>query len=177
MEEQLIYKSKNGDPNAFALIVDKYTSYLFSVVFRIVNVEEEAKDIVQETFIAAWQNLNKYDSSKSKLTTWLYTIATRMAFDVLRKRKEQVELTDAVFTGHSGCVSAQMDNNEMAELIKSATKSLSPMQKVVFVLRDIESMEVSEVCEITGWSAKQIKDNLYVARKQIRERLKRLVIE
>lgn len=174
-EEQLIFRSRRGDHRAFALLVDKYTSYLFTIVFRIVNNEEESKDLVQDTFIIAWQKLKSFDAGKAKFSTWLYTIATRLAIDVLRKRRMQVELTDAVLPVQAEGVHRQLSNSEVGDLINQATQHLSEMQKVVFVLRDIEGMEVDEVSEITGWSAKQIKDNLFVARKKIRAQLKQMM--
>jgi RNA polymerase sigma-70 factor (ECF subfamily) len=80
-EEQLIFRSRSGDHRAFVLLVDKYTSYLFAIIFRMVNDEEESKDLVQDTFIIAWQKLVSFDAGKAKFSTWLYTIATRLAID------------------------------------------------------------------------------------------------
>ncbi|MBR8537856.1 RNA polymerase sigma factor [Carboxylicivirga sediminis] len=170
-EEQLINSSKQGNKLAFAQLIDKYTSYLYQLVFRIINNEEESKDILQDTFIVVWQKLSQYDAGKSKFTTWLYTIATRQAISSLRKRKHHIPVDDGVVSKYCEDAYYQLANKEVGELILKATKNLSPLQKVVFVLRDVEELEVDEVRQITGLSAKQIKDNLYVARKLIRDRL------
>jgi RNA polymerase sigma-70 factor (ECF subfamily) len=87
----------------------------------------------------------------------------------------QVELTDAVLPVQAEGVHCQLSNSEVGDLINKATHHLSEMQKVLFVLRDIECMEVDEVSEITGWSAKQINDNLFIARKKIRAQLKQMM--
>ncbi|WP_439181470.1 RNA polymerase sigma factor [Carboxylicivirga taeanensis] len=173
-EERLIQRSKQGDVEAFSLLLDKYTRYLYTVVFRFVNEEEEAKDVVQDTFIVVWKKLKQYDSRQAKFTTWLYTIAVRQAIDTLRKRKPCVALSDNEISNYD--IDRELSNKEMGELILKATKFLSPLQKVVFVLRDIEDLEVEEVKQVTGLTAKQIKDNLYVARKLIRARLEKYII-
>lgn len=175
-EEQLINSSKQGNKLAFAQLVDRYTSYLYQLVFRIVNDEEEAKDVVQDTFIVVWLKLSQFDIKKSKFTTWLYTIATRHAISSLRKRKLHIEVADDVLPKYNDDALYQLANKEIGGLILKATKNLSPLQKVVFVLRDVEGIGVEEARQITGLSAKQIKDNLYVARKLIRECLRKYVI-
>ncbi len=176
-EELIIDKSIKGDTLAFGQLVDKYSAYLFAIVFRLVNSEEEAEDIVQEVFIQVWQKLKEYDPHKAKFSTWLYTIATRLAIDALRKKKLHVELCDDYLPLQMPDVHGQLSNKETARLIYCATKKLSPLQKAVFVLREVEGLGVNEVMLITGLTAKQIKDNLYWARKLIKERLAKYIIE
>lgn len=166
---ELIKRSRKGDKNAFGELVMLYGDYVFSLVFRMVTIEAIAEDITQEVFIKAWCNINKYKEKKSKFTTWLYTIASRLSLDYLRSNKRM----DAVDESMGLCYDIEewQDNVELGKLIRQACDHLSETQKVVFVLRDLQDIEVNEVVSITGFSEKKIKDNLYVARKKVRKKL------
>ncbi|MBK3518614.1 RNA polymerase sigma factor [Carboxylicivirga marina] len=172
-DEILVEKSRAGNQQAFAVLLERHTDYCYSIVYRMINVKAEAEDIVQDAFVTVWQKIRSFDSQKAKFTTWLYSIATRMAIDALRKRKNQVDVHSVAIISEDHNGFTQLCNNELEESVRQATSSLTELQKAVFVLREIEEMEVVEVSYITGLSAKQIKDNLYVARKQVRERLKK----
>nr|WP_321405990.1 sigma-70 family RNA polymerase sigma factor [uncultured Carboxylicivirga sp.] len=170
---QLIKNCQNGDKDAFGQLVTEYGNYVFSVVFRIVNNEADAEDISQNVFVKAWQNINKYNHEKAKFTTWLYTIAARMSLDYLKTSRKKVELTDVLKSDVD--IEKEIDLKELGTMIYSATDQLSDQQKLIFVLRDLEELDVDDVVEITGFSRKQIKDNLYVARKKVKEKLGRLL--
>ncbi|WP_430814411.1 RNA polymerase sigma factor [Carboxylicivirga sp. RSCT41] len=175
-DDILIEKSRTGNSMAFGVLVERYSNYCYSIVCRIVGNRAEAEDVVQDAFVLAWQEIDGFDCKKGKFTTWLYTIATRLAIDILRKRRSQEDLI-AVKEDDSNENDAlkNLFNEELEEQIKWACKSLTALQKAVFVLREIEEMDVHEVSEITGLSAKQIKDNLYVARKKVREQLQKVI--
>ncbi|MBI9065041.1 MAG: sigma-70 family RNA polymerase sigma factor [Marinilabiliaceae bacterium] len=169
----LINRSKKGDTIAFGQLVLNYSDYVFSVVFRLVNNEPFAEDLVQETFIKAWRNIKLYDASRSRFTTWLFTIATRLTFDWMKAHKEWMSLDVELPVGSRVIYkeSDELENQELGQMIRKACRSLSVQQKMVFVMRDLEDLTVEEVVAITGFSEKKIKDNLYVARKKVREQL------
>lgn len=172
-ENQLIMQSKEGDQEAFGELVLIYSDYVFSIVFRLINIETDAEDITQNTFVRAWMRIGTYEEKKSKFTTWLYTIATRLALDHIRKRKPEMELQENMESNVN--FERDLENKELGELIKRACSGLSEQQKLVFVLRDLEDLDVNEVVHITGFSEKKIKDNLYIARKKIREKVGDLI--
>jgi len=89
---KLINRSKEGDKEAFGQLVLDYSNYVYSVVFRLVNNEPRAEDLVQETFIKAWRNINLYSVKRSKFTTWLFTIATRLSIDWMKTHNEWLSL-------------------------------------------------------------------------------------
>ena len=78
----------NRDQNAFRILVDSYSGYAFSVAFRIVNDEEESKDIVQETFLTVWDRIEHFNPEK-KFSNWLYRIVVNKCLDFLRKKKRR----------------------------------------------------------------------------------------
>lgn len=172
MIPETIDAARNGDAGAFALIVERYRQSVFRICVRILGDSGEAEDAVQETFVRAWQSLQGYDPRYS-IATWLRTIACRLCYDVLRRRtrRQQYEL-DACRQGSgdgSGDPESLRMSRELESLFRKAASGLSPMQRTVFVLAEIEQLPFYEVHRITGWSAVQIKSNLCIARKKVRK--------
>jgi RNA polymerase sigma-70 factor, ECF subfamily len=171
----LIEKCKKGDKSSFKYIMLEYADYVFALAFRILCNEDEAKDVVQETFIRLWKNLEKYNP-EIKITTWIYKIATNLCLDRIKssERKhliyniEHKEIVDC-YTNEN--FSEQPDNQKIAEIIDKLANQLGPKQKIVFVLKDIEGLENDEIEQITGMDKGQIKSNLYCARQQIKNSL------
>jgi RNA polymerase sigma-70 factor (ECF subfamily) len=160
---------------AFKPIMLEYTDFIFALSFRILCNEEEARDIVQETFIRLWQNLDKY-KPEIKLTTWMYKIATNLCLDKLKSSKRKplifkLEHEQVVNFITNENFSEQPDNLKIAEIIGKLAEQLGAKQKVVFVLKDIEGLENDEIEQITGMDKAQIKSNLYCARQQIKNSL------
>lgn len=176
-EQTLIDKAKHGDKQAFGKLVLKYADYLFAVVHRIINNQAEAEDLTQDVFVQAWQKIDSYKSQNGKFSTWLYSIATRKSIDVLRKqRRHHIDGDLQESVSDKNGADEQLIVKEINEMITRATKELSEQQKTIFVLRDLEDLSVSEVAEITGLTAKKIKDNLYVARQKIKKQLEKYLI-
>jgi RNA polymerase sigma-70 factor (ECF subfamily) len=144
------------------------------VAFRILADEEQAKDIVQETMITLWETIKKIKSPGSFMT-WFYRIVVNKCYDQLRKRKRNPEFSadDGTWTLISNKMSEnsnlEIENKETAMMIKILTNKLSPKQKAVFVLSDLEEMSNEEVALITGMSRINVKANLHYARKRIGE--------
>jgi RNA polymerase sigma-70 factor (ECF subfamily) len=134
--------------------------------------EDEAKDVVQETMVTIWQKLKKIKSAEA-YKTWIYRVVVNKCYDMLRKRKIKPEfkadektwkiLSDSISSTHS----SELENSETAMIIKALTERLSPKQKAVFVLSDIEQLSHDEISEITGISKSGVKANLHHARKSI----------
>lgn len=178
-EQQIIEKSRNGDRESFRLLVEHYQQLIFSAAVKMVCQEDVAKDIVQETFIRIWTNLDKYDNSKN-FKTWIYTIATRLSLDYIRKEShtdyhdEDSYLTNYIDDSSPG---ERLENKELASIIHQLVRDLSPKQRVTFTLKYLEGLETDEIATITGMNANKIKGNLYQARKTVKERLKQLGYE
>lgn len=168
----LIYQSAKGDHSAFGRLIDEYQNYIFRVSFRVLSNEEDACDVVQECFIRVWKNIGRYNT-RIKFSTWLYKIAMNLCIDILRKRKNHVEINhpEAFRLTDKSDLREVITNKELAQIIKDLSQHLSPKQKVTFVLRDLEGLEIDEIKEITGMKPTVIKSNLYYARKEIREQL------
>jgi RNA polymerase sigma-70 factor, ECF subfamily len=173
---ELIAASKRNDASSFRKIVESYQAMIYSLAFRLMCNEEEAKDVVQETFMRVWMNLSSYESDK-KFSTWVYAIATNLCLDMLKsaKRNFQVNSNDTTLFNlvSSENIEQKLINSELAEIILTLTDELTPKQKIVFTLRYLEELEVDEIIQITGMTADKIKSNLFLARLTIRQKLEK----
>ena len=165
-----------GDRRAFAAIVEQYRQMVWRVALRMLGDPDEAEDAVQETFIRAWKAIPGFDRRYSP-ATWLGTIAARLCCDILRKRSAHRKFeADAAWANaqeraadpESGSIARELE----ARLLR-VTRTLSPMQRTVFILNEIEQLPFEEVRRATGWSAVQIKSNLYLARQKVRKALEK----
>jgi RNA polymerase sigma-70 factor (ECF subfamily) len=174
IELKLIEECRGGNLNNFRKLVELTSPFAFSVAFRMLGDEDQAKDVVQETMVTIWQKLKKIRSAEV-YKTWIYRIVINKCYDQLRKRKRNPEfvadektwklLSDSI----SENPSAEMENTETARIINLLSERLSPKQKAVFVLSDIEQMSHDEISAITGMSKSGVKSNLHYARKSISE--------
>ncbi len=165
-----------GNSKAFRIVVETHQSFAYRVALRFVNEPDEAEDIVQEVFVKLWQHLNKY-KSEVRLTTWLYRMIANRCLDFLKstrgkQRKNQLDISEHTSIVGVESSDGEVNNRELMRAIQETATSLTPKQRAVFVLRDLEELPVDEVCEILSMSAGHVKSNLYYARKAMSEKLK-----
>jgi RNA polymerase sigma-70 factor (ECF subfamily) len=128
--------------------------------------------------ITVWKTIGKMKSADS-FRSWMYRIVINKCYDELRRKKSNPEFVpdEAAWKKISEKVSAvtssEMENTEMARLIAALTEKLSPKQKAVFVLADLEEMSNDEISGITGMSRLNVKANLHYARKSIGEMIRK----
>ena len=180
IECDIILQCQQGDKEAFRWVVKTHQRMIFSLALKMLCDEEEAKDIVQETFIRVWQSIRNYDPQKT-FSTWVYTIASRLCIDRLKRSSRMVVLPEdeiALRRFASDADSQQsLENREWISIVRMLAEGLSDKQRLVFTLCQLEGIPSAEVEQITGLDAKQVKSNLYVARQTIRKRLKELGYE
>ena len=177
-ESEIIQQCRDGNKEAFRWLVQQHQRLVFSLALKMLADEEEAKDVVQETFIRVWQRIGDYNPQKP-FTTWLYTIASRLCLDHLKQMRRILPLPEDESVLHRFANDEQqtLENSEWVSIVRMLAEGLSPRQKLVFTLCQLEGLPSSEVEQITGLDAKQVKSNLYVARQTIREHLKHLGYE
>jgi len=173
--QTLISQSAKGDTRAFASLVTEFQPLVYRLAFRLFCNDDEAQDIVQETFIKVWLSMSKYDE-KFRFSTWIYKIATNTCYDRWRTLQHTVANADASTLPLIAYeeTDKELNNRELRELIVALTAGLTPTQRLVFTLRDLEELETPEIETITGLTAAKIKSHLYLARKYIRERIETL---
>ncbi|MBR0045986.1 MAG: sigma-70 family RNA polymerase sigma factor [Bacteroidaceae bacterium] len=177
IEEDIVLRCQRGEKEAFRNVVQTYQRMVFSLALKLLCDEEEAKDMVQETFIRVWKNMGEYDLQKS-FSTWIYTIATRLCLDRLKNMKHTVPMPEdeKVLRRFASDTDTHrtLENREWVSIVRMLAEGLGEKQRMMFTLCQLEGLSSSEVEEITSLDAQQVKSNLYVARQTIRERLKQL---
>lgn len=177
IDTHIITRCRSGQKEAFRVIVQTYQRMVFSLSLKMLADEDDAKDILQETFIRVWQNISSY-SENYKFSTWIYTIATRLCLDRLKRssRTQPLPEDEDAFRAYADNLDAQrqMENHQWVSIIRVLASRLSEKQRLVFTLVHFENLSPDEVQQITGLDAAKIKSNLYVARQTIRQQLIKL---
>ena len=172
----LIQKAQRGDQQAFRQMVMHYQAFLYAVAFRYLGNAADAEDAVQEVFIKLWKNLSGY-RPEVKMSTWLYRILVNHCLDVRKKTSYQNERNQQSVEAISNHPSASSPHHELAQtelthLYQRAINQLSGMQKMIYVLRDVEDLPSGEVCQLVNINEDQVKSNLYHARKKVQAYIK-----
>ena len=160
---QLIEDAINSQ-TAFSVLIEKHLKSVYIFVLKLTNNKEDSEDIVQDTFIKAWQKLHKYDEEKS-FKTWLFSIAKNTAIDKLRKKKmavfssldfenESFEETIADTTPLPDEIFAEKESEEK---VRKALEKLPENQRLIIYLHINEDLTFEEIAEIIGKPMNTIK--------------------
>jgi len=183
-ESLLVAQAREQDTRAFGELVRRYEGKIFRLAQHITQNREDAEDVLQETFMKAYEHLDQFQGN-SKFYTWIVRIAVNQALMKLRRRKtdKSVSLDETIDTGEDTIVReiAAWDENpeqkfsreELGEVLDTAIQSLEPLYRSVFVLRDIEELSTEETAEALSLSVPAVKSRLLRARLQLREKLTR----
>lgn len=178
-EDELITKAQEGDNRALAELVRKYEQTVYNFSFKLCRDKDKAEHSMQETFFSMIKNLKQFDH-KSKLSTWLYTIASNHCLMLARSQKkheyspiddEDAQIDEKSIADWSFTPDKVAENNELKELLDRAILKLSPEYKVVFMLRDVEGLSTEETGKITNLSVPAVKSRLHRARAFLRDEL------
>ncbi len=173
---------KSGDRAEFARLVETYSGVVYRLAIKMLNNPQDAEDILQETFIKAYQHISGFDG-RSSLSTWLYRIATNEALMFLRKRKlitfsidEPLENSDEeqepIQIIDWCCLpETELMSSEARAYLDQAIQELPHSLRVVFLLRDIEGLSTLETGEVLNLSETAVKTRLSRARMRLRELL------
>jgi RNA polymerase sigma-70 factor (ECF subfamily) len=183
-ESVLVSQAREGDTRAFGELVRRYEGKIFRLAQHVTNNREDAEDVLQETFMKAYEHLDQFKGD-SKFYTWIVRIAVNQSLMKLRRRKtdKSVSLDEQIDTGEDTIVreiaawdedpEQRFSREELGEILDHAVDSLEPPYRSVFVLRDVEELSTEETAEALGLSIPAVKSRLLRARLQLRERLTR----
>lgn len=184
VEELSLEALRNGDRAEFARLVERYDSFVYRLALRILGNQQDAEDVLQETFIKALKHLKDFDG-RSSLSTWLYRIATNEALMILRKEKGNTLSFDTPDEQDEGeqeplqivdwcCLPEDtLMSTEAKEILEKAIAELPPTLRVVVVLRDLNGLSTRETSEALNISEMAVKTRLSRARLQLRQTLSR----
>lgn len=180
-DHRLIAECLNGDTTSFGELVRRYQDRLFNTVYRLVDNADDAQDVVQDTFINAYQSLDSFKGD-SLFFTWLYRIAVNTAISFKRKRRAMVRID----SGGSNPLIEPLDPSEMTrpghameqveqeQKIQQALGRLSAEHRAVLVMKDMEGQKYEDMADLLGVPIGTIRSRLHRARLELREVLEQM---
>ena len=183
-EAPVVAQARLGDAKAFSELLRRYEGKIFRLALHITQNREDAEDVLQETFLKAYEHLDQFQG-QSKFYTWIVRIAVNQALMKLRKRKSDrsVSLDDTIDTGEDTVAreiagwdenpEQQYSREELSRILGGAVEELAPIYRAVFVLRDIDELSTEETADALGLSVPAVKSRLLRARLQLRDKLTR----
>lgn len=174
-----VTEARAGNSDAFRVLVERHSRNIFRLAFRMTGNENDAEDLVQETFLRAWRELRRFDG-RASFGTWLYRIASNCSLDVLRarrRRKEHIpaepEQSDAVATLPSPDPAPDRVafSGELNALLAPALDQLSAMERAAFVLRHYEGMCIEDIARALGVQPGAAKHSVFRAVQKLRRAL------
>ncbi len=169
-----LLKSEATRTSGFEMLLNKYKEQTYWLVRRIVVDHDDANDVVQNTFVKVWQNIERFRED-SKIYTWIYRIATNEAISFLKSKKSQYIVSiDEMRKGFGEQIEADVyfEGSEIQRKLQIAVATLPARQKLVFIMRYFDAMSYQEIADVVGVSIGTLKASYHIAVKKIEEILK-----
>ena len=164
-----------GDPQGFSGLYNRYKNRVFGFLVRMTSDREVAEDLVQDTFLAAMRNASQFDRSRNFLS-WIFGIAHKRTIDYFRhikvENEHQIDAEHAIGKGPE-TPDINFSNMQLRSVINEAIKTLDPMQREVFLLRELGDVPFKEIAQIMDCPINTALGRMRLALKNIRKELKR----
>src|SRR6516225_4659955 len=184
-ELDLVKRCQKGDRGAFDELVTRYRTRVFGMIYNMVHNEQDAWDLAQESFLKAWKSIGRF-RGQSSFYTWIYRIVMNVTIDWLRKKQVKgggAEFDDAIQLRQVDPASKTvpktealpyetMERDEIRVRIDKAIAELSPEQRAVILMKEIEDMQYHEIAEALGCSIGTVMSRLFYARKKLQNLLR-----
>jgi len=178
----VIGQVRTGNSDAFRTLVERHSRAIFRVAYRMTRNEQDADDIVQETFLRAYRQIDHFEE-RSSFSTWLHRVAVNCALDSIRARKrrdahpswnEEEDPMDSIPSSEPAQDRLLM-SAEVKARVSKALEDLSSNERTAFVLRHFEGMPIDEIGRTLGTQVNATKNTIFSAVKKIRTALEPLV--
>ena len=173
-------QARQGDQRAFGVLVERHSRSVFRLAFRMTQNEQDAEDLVQETFLKAYKQLHRFDG-RSAFGTWLYRIAANCSLDLIRARKNRRERQTTLTSETTDWLDrvAAPDpsperlarSGQVASLLKPALAQLTELERTAFVLRHYEGCGIEEIAGVLGVQTNAAKHSVFRAVQKLRRAL------
>ncbi len=180
-DSQLISDLQSGAQSAFRELVADYQDRVYNTCLGLLQNEEDAEECAQDVFIEVYRSVNSF-RGESKLSTWIYRIATTKSLEVIRKRKrlkrfaflksisgDQGDDVQVAGFDHPGVLLEQKEN---AQALFQAIGQLPESQRVAFTLHKVEGLPYQEICEVMELSLSSVESLMFRARKNLQKTIK-----
>jgi RNA polymerase sigma-70 factor (ECF subfamily) len=173
-DRQLVQTIRAGDTDAFETLVRRKTTKVYALCYRVIGNAEDAKDISQLVFLKLWENLEKYDPQYA-FDTWLYRMVTNVAIDFMRNKQSRDNAVNSnlrlVKTAADPEQTVVMQRKEVENVFNEIATVLSPKQKTVFIMNQMEDLPSAEIAKILGCRESTVRNHLFNARKLMQQQL------
>ncbi|HET7434014.1 MAG TPA: RNA polymerase sigma factor [Thermoanaerobaculia bacterium] len=175
-DRELVQTIRAGDPAAFEQLVRRKTSKVYALCYRVIGNSEDAKDISQLVFLKLWENLEKYDPAYA-FDTWLYRMVTNVAIDFMRNKQSRDNAVNSnlrlVRTSADAEQGVIVQRKEIEHVFNEISSVLSPKQKTIFIMNQMEDLPSAEIAKILGCRESTVRNHLFNARKAMQQQLQK----
>ena len=182
-DAELLERIRGGATDDFAELVRRHQSRVFAILHRYERDAHKVEDLAQETFLKAWRALGQFDG-RAPFEHWLSRVAARVALDHLRKEKRrQNEIglpelgDDALDWLRNDDEKSELDARSAAELLELAMRELSPADRLVITMQELEGRSVKEIAVAMGASGVAVRVRAMRARSKLRQALEKIAKE
>ena len=184
-ELELVKRCQAGDTEAFDELVSRYRSRVFGMIYNMVHSEQDAWDLAQDSFVKAWKSIGRF-RGQSSFYTWIYRIVMNLTIDWLRKKYikagtaefddtiqlRQIDPASKTVPKTEALPHEAMQRAEIRTRIEKAIAQLSPEQRAVVLMKEIDDMQYHEIAEALGCSIGTVMSRLFYARKKLQNLLR-----
>src|SRR6478752_2123978 len=181
-DSEIISLVLKGDHNAYALLVERYKSYVFTLTLRFIKNREDAEEVSQDIFVKAYRSLADFKGT-AKFSTWLYTVVNTTCITFLRKKRLDIRSLDDERTFEvadnqdSGLRANQVEQKSRLNMVNQAIALLSPDDAEIITLFYKNEQSLEEISQILGVEANTAKVRLHRARTRLKEKMERYFSE
>ena len=174
LDRGVLARCRAQDPMAFRAFVVRYERMVFALLSRMLGHGPEVEDLAQEAFVRAYRAFPEFDlDGAAKPSTWLLTIATRLALDARKKKKlDQGSLEDAAEASSGSTPEISLERRELGRAIEDAAATLPDDQRAALVLAEFHGLSIAEIADALAVPENTAKTRLFRAREKMREALK-----
>ena len=171
----ILARARQGDSDAFRVLVERHSRAAFRLAYRITGNEQDAEDVVQESFLRAFSRLGHFES-RANFGTWLYRIVANCSVDLMRSRQSRcdqsrVDSLDAIEStpAGDGCGPDRLaESAEIGRRVAEAMRGLSPLERAAFTLRHHEGRSIQEISRMLGLGTSAAKHSVFRAVRKLR---------
>lgn len=168
-DELLVLKVQDGDSKAFGLLVNRWNKRLISFANKIVHDVDIAKDVVQDTWVAAYKNMNRLNDAR-KFSSWIFRLTHNKAIDTIREQKLKTTTFEA------DIIEEKIEDDPWMP-IERQLKRLPADQKIILTLFYLEQQSLKQIAEILKLPAGTVKSRLFYARENLKKKYKEVYYE
>jgi RNA polymerase sigma-70 factor, ECF subfamily len=179
-DNEIIELTLAGDADAFNMLVRRWERQIYSLAFRMLGRDEEARDICQETFLSAYRNLSKFRGD-AKFSSWLYRIAINCCHTRIRTRggndlslEQQYQDLGFEPATNSDQADEDLQREQIGEVVRRALAGLPPEMRQVIIMKEYQDLKFHEIAEILNIPVSTVKTRVYTGLNQLKQRLSHL---